>query len=226
VAFGMTLNIIVAHKPEAQGLINGLSMVRDRDYPNHAVYAGANVKLGICGTGYQRCRAMTEILKCGLPPSSSPDADGQFDFWLNYGTAGSSEFKAGELIIADSVIYPSMSRQWGLDNFPVFFSCSALNQARVCTVDNVEETYKGSSVYEMEAAGMLSVLEEAGCLQRALVLKLVSDGPEVPIKDQTRKQMIELLDQSVPRVQLLVDALLKLTIENITQSAMSLNEVC
>ncbi len=211
----MTLNVVVAHKPEAQGIINGLSLGRDPDYPNHAVYAGDNVRLGICGTGYQRCRSMTAILKSGLPSF----ANGQCDFWLNYGTAGSSEFKVGELVIADSVNYPSQSRQWKMACFPEDVSFSALNQARVCTVDNVEEMYKGNKVYEMEAAGMLSVLEEAGCLHRSVVLKLVSDGPDDTVKDQSRKKMIELLDQSGPSVQLLVHALQKHAMEKITESA-------
>ena len=213
----MTLNIVVAHKPEAQGIINRLSLGRDPNYPDHAVYAGENVKLGICGTGYQRCRAMTLILKSGLSSST----DGQFDFWLNYGTAGSSAFKVGELIIANLVNYPSMSRQWKLDYFSEDVSFSALSQAGVCTVDSVEEMYEGNKVYEMEAAGMLSVLKEGECLQRAVVLKLVSDGPEVSVKDQTRKKMIELLDQCETKVQFVVDGLLNQAIETISESALS-----
>ena len=208
----MTLNIIVAHKPEAQGIINGMSMERDRKCPEHAIYAGENIKLGICGTGYQRCRAMTKILQSGSSPSMS--AGGRFDFWLNYGIGGSAGFGVGELVLADAVMYPPMSRQWQLNHFTGLFEGSVLNQATVCTVDTIEESYTSNRVYDMEAAGMLSILEETACLHRVAVLKLVSDGPELPVEDQTRKRMIELLGRSELRVQLLVNVLLNLATQD------------
>jgi hypothetical protein len=220
----MTLNIVVAHKPEARGIIDGLSLKRDPNYPQHAIYAAENIKLGICGTGYQRCRAMTEILQSGSPSFWS--AKGEFEYWLNYGSAGSAGFKVGELIIADTVIYPSMSRQWELSCLPGPFAVSAANQATVCTVDTVEESYNGNRVYDMEAAGMLSVLHKTGYLHRATVLKLVSDGPDLGVKDQTRKQIIELLDRAEPRVQLLVDALLNWVSGSTADSENSSNGAC
>ena len=217
----MTLNILIAHKPEAQGIIKQFSLARDTDYPEHAIYIGEHIKLGICGTGYQRCQAMTEMLYS--QSSLSPFLDKESDFWLNYGTAGTSEFSVGELVVAKSVVYPSISRQWELNNLLDGVLNSILNLGVVRTVDSVDEAYKGSEVYEMEAAGMLSVLEEIGCLQRAVVLKLVSDGPELPVNNQSRQQIIALLAKSEPRIQILVDALLNQVVESSTGSSSDSN---
>ena len=164
------LNIIVALKTEAAPLIEGLSLVRQKNNTTaYPVYSGPCVKLGISGLGKSNARELTRLLL------EEDDPDSQFNAsdWLNFGVAGSANWAVGDLVQAQIVTEVSTGASWELGSRANL----QLSAAHVYTVQTPQLVYQSDRVYDMELAGMLSVLSDRDLLGRASSLKLISDGP-------------------------------------------------
>lgn len=181
------LNIITALKIEAAVLIEGLSLQPLR-LSKHSIFAAHGVRLGISGPGCANARELTDYFLEARHDAHQHEST----YWLNFGIAGSAGWVLGELVLAHTVSLQSSGKtgqRWTLKN-----SCQLnLPGAHICTVASPQETYQGHNVYDMEAAGIVSVLSEWDLLARAFFVKIISDGPSMPVESLTKQGLQQMI---------------------------------
>jgi hypothetical protein len=186
------LNILVAHKPEAAGIIQGFNLRRDKNFPKHSIFLGDGIRLCITGSGFQRAYSATNFIYSSLK-ISHPEERLE---WINFGSAGSGVFEIGTIVIADSVVHSATDKKWNMKQyFP--------NNELLCcifSVDKPQEDYSLPVVYEMEAAGMMSALEEFDQCDRVVVVKVISDGPGHAINSLTIESIQAVLSHSCKEI--------------------------
>jgi hypothetical protein len=179
------LNIVVALKAEAAPLIEGLSLVRRVENTGYPVYSGPCAKLGISGLGSNNARELTRLLLNEEDSGHRNNAG----HWLNFGIAGSVDRNVGDLVQAHLVTEVSTGQSWKLGARDVLH----LSAAHIYTVQAPQLVYQNNRVYDMEVAGMLSVLSDRGLLGRTSSLKLISDGPGTPANTLRKNDIHQLI---------------------------------
>ncbi|NKB77890.1 MAG: hypothetical protein GKR96_12870 [Gammaproteobacteria bacterium] len=158
------LKILVAFKSEAIPLIAHFGLSRNDCVDRYPLYASEYVKLIICGIGSKNALRATTILS---------EYGRDSDRWLNFGVAGSGGYVIGDFVVGGRVLDFITGDQWSLA------SCedADLQVGEICCVNEVQKTYRGDTVYDMESAGFLRGLDVIGATQKGICLKLISDGP-------------------------------------------------
>lgn len=184
------LNIITALKVEAAPLIEGFSLERQPS-SKHSIFSGSGVQLGISGLGCENARALTHYF---LQQHNS-EYQCESTYWLNFGIAGSAVWEIGDLVLANTVTEQASAKtgksekNWSLKKFINL----DLPDAHICTVEAPQVTYHGGNVYDMEAAGIISVLSSRNLLERALVVKMISDGPSRAVESLTKQCLQQMI---------------------------------
>ncbi len=191
------LNIITALKVEAAPLIEGLSL-KPQPLSKHSIFSGCGVQLGISGPGCANARALTRYFlgrqnpENQNPESHNPEYQRELTYWLNFGIAGSAVWEIGDLVLAHTVTDQSpgkTGKNWTLGNGINL----NLPGAHICTVESPQAAYQGHNVYDMETAGMISVLSDWNLLERAFIVKIISDGPSKPVKSLTKQDLQQMI---------------------------------
>ena len=166
------INIVTAFKSEAEPLIQGLQLNKVESHSIFPLYQSNEFQLAISGLGSQKTFEVTSRL-IELAGVSSKDQ------WLNFGVAGSGSYPVGAFVLAEIVSVEGKNQSWSLHP-PCLDSIGGkrLEKARIHCVDRVEETFASPWVYEMESSGFLQALQIHHLEGRAIILKLISDGPE------------------------------------------------
>lgn len=192
------LNILVAHKPEAAGIIQSFNLRRDQNFPEYSVYSGDGIRVCITGSGFQRsCRA-TKYIHNSLR-KSHPEESLE---WMNFGIAGSGLFEIGSVVIADSVVHSATNKKWNMRQLSPNYRLLCC----ICSVDKPQEDYSSPVVYEMEAAGMMSALEEFDQCDNAVVIKVISDGPDYSVNCLTIESIQAVLSHSCKDILSIISA--------------------
>ena len=179
------LNAIVAFEAEAQPFVECFSLEVEKGVA-HRSHVGQGIVVAVGGMGFERARFTTREL---MASCEDPGA-----VWLNFGIAGSGGHDIGELVLARSVHYKPTGQLWELENWAGL----ALAAAPLETADHAREDYGDGTVFDMEAAGMLSALGDA--TGRAICLKLISDGPDHPLDQFDIRAAAGLLRDSKDRL--------------------------
>ncbi|WP_423909350.1 hypothetical protein [Candidatus Spongiihabitans sp.] len=186
------LNIITALKAEAAPFIEGLSL-KQQPLSKRLIFSGCGIQLAISGPGCTNARALTSyFLGRHNPENQNPEHQRELTYWLNFGIAGSAAWEIGDLVLAHTVTDQSPGKTgqiWTLENGINL----NLPGAHICTVESPQATYYGHNVYDMETAGMISVLSDRNLLGRAFIVKIISDGPSKPVESLTKQDLQQMI---------------------------------
>ena len=187
------LNIITALPAEAAPIIAGLSLKPLPSSERYSIFCGHGIRLGISGMGCANASILTNcFLRQGNPAHQHKRA-----YWLNFGIAGSAGWEIGELVLAHSITEQSTGKTWKLgtginqhDNPNIKLN---LPTAHLGTVTSPQTNYQGNNVYDMEAAGIVSLLYDWNFIGRTFIVKIISDGPCRPLESLTKEDIKQML---------------------------------
>lgn len=188
------INIVAAFAGEARPFIDALSLDPQPGCGPFAVYERGDVRLIISGMGAGGAEAATRFL------GGRADAA---DRWLNFGIAGSAQFKTGMLVVARRVCGPSSGESWRCCRPPALHWPTAV----VRSVEQVETAYAEPGVYDMEAAGICRALGPRRCAAELSCIKLITDGPGRPASRLDQKTIRAMLAKAGPQLARLPGAL-------------------
>jgi len=177
------LNIITAYKSEATPIIDALNLSPFSGNGQFPLYTRPGIRLGISGMGCHNAQRLVRYLQ------DSPGCKIETETWINFGIAGSADWEPGELVLAESVIDQSSGEKWILKHVVAL----NLPRACLCTVKSPQNDYDNNRVYDMEAAGIVSLLSDSKCCHSLVILKLISDGPENPVGKLTQNAIRKLI---------------------------------
>jgi len=159
------LNLVIAHKLEAELLIKhlALELIAEDKYKIYRNTGGT--QLIVSGMGYGNARDATEYLAGMDSESEEPRA------WLNVGIAGHQSAEIGSCLVANKIIH----KVSGDCAFPAMIFPN-LRSSEVMTVDEPELEYPRDIAYEMEAAGFWAAAVKHSSLEFLQCLKIISDN--------------------------------------------------
>ncbi len=183
------INLIVALPAEAKPLNQhfGLKRVQpDGDFP---IYRNGNIQLLLSGSGAERaantCRSMI----------NSSD-----DYWINIGIAGHPTAAVGELFQVNRLVDHTTGKLWNL-------TCLHQPQSHLITVNEAIADYPENALYDMEAAGITSLLEEHDQLSRTIIMKIVSDNLQNPTTQVTGRLVKSLINHQLATIDKVIHAI-------------------
>ncbi|MYB34161.1 MAG: hypothetical protein F4X92_03365 [Gammaproteobacteria bacterium] len=191
--------IISAYRAEAESLLSFSEFASDRSIREFQVFRSGYAVLGISGEGKRQAEKLTELLISRYVVELGMESS----LWVNFGIAGSGSHMPGSLVYANPVIDMETGNQWQLflrdtEDVPV---------ATLKTVTRPSREYQEGVIYDMEASGMLSVLSRHSLIRQALVLKLISDGPDHPYHRITKSGILKLLSNGEQKLHSIIRAL-------------------
>ena len=165
--------LVVALRAEARPIIEHFGLKQRANVGMFLSYGDAAMTLIVGGVGSTSVQTATKLLYARKRPQ-------QGSLWVNIGVCGHPCLSRGTVISATEVLDRATGERWkviGERSVPP--NCLP---TRVITVEEPEQRYGESAAYEMEAAGFLRGLADAGNSVRRLCVKVVSDnrkeGPE------------------------------------------------
>ena len=178
------INIVAAFKTEVEPIIRQFSMRKVASDGHYQEFIGSGYRVIISGMGAVNAAKATEagLLRCSVGR------------WLNFGIAGSGGYAIGDLVFARQVTEASTGQSWLLEAIE-----GAELTGHVYTVPKMQTSYGGSLLYDMEAAGFMQSLDQAGRIGDGVTLKLVSDGPS-NVDTVNLGSIRRLIDESGPSI--------------------------
>ena len=175
-AAGGSINIVVAHKAEAESLIE--LFLLERDQIDSHIYQNREIRLILSGMGvesaFQACKQMF-----GLNPSP--------DLWLNFGVAGSGEFEAGTFVVCNQYFHNDEVIAFNsIDIHKFDIPVTSAN-----TVTKPETEFLQTGVFDMESFAIAQFVKSLK--QQLISIKLISDGPTTPMEDVTPARLKSFL---------------------------------
>ncbi|MGI9318552.1 MAG: hypothetical protein ACR2QW_14575 [bacterium] len=188
------LNLLIAHHAEAAPFIEHYSLSVTKKENRLKYFESGAVRLLLTGEGEENSRASVSDFCAQLHGL-------EYDYWLNFGVAGSSQFPIGQLVRGSSIQYHGGESN-DLAPWPIESADREIPGAIIRTVEKPELDYPGEGVFDMEVATLYSVLSEYGYDydQRFMTLKLVSDGPARSADKLSKKAMIDLIKKNVQSI--------------------------
>lgn len=190
------VNLAVALPAEAKPLIRAFGLRRlQPDEGAPPLYLGRHIALVLTGPGAE---AMAQgVIRLG---DCRPDADAR---WLNLGIAGHGSLALGSCLLAQSVIDLHAARRWAMHP-PALVG---MHTGPLRCVREAVSDYAADTAYDMESGGFAAALEARGALQRAAILKIVSDGPDQPTARINGRMVGDLVQRAIPLITTLIGRL-------------------
>lgn len=186
-------NIVVALKCEAKPIINHYGLQRDNSQSIWPVYHNNGLALIISGVGKANAAAACSWLQ----------SQRAAQHWLNIGIAGHAGADIGSQWLAETVTDVSSHECWHLQTrlLP--------DQARLplITVDTPSEYEHDNCLYDMEAAGMMSVCSHLPRPASVTIIKIVSDNNNQHWESVNSKTVSALITTSLPFIKMAIDTL-------------------
>ena len=184
-----SLIIIAAYKAEVSAIIEKFKLSPVAIKKGFDLYMNDRICVCVCGEGYENASVSTHCLIDYLEMQGIENPT-----WLNFGIAGAKSWPIGTLIFGDSVYCQVTGVEWPLETGII----TNEDTGRICTVkcpsSDYQADYQAGLIYEMEAAGIMSVINERkGGLVNVYVAKLITDTPENPIGVMTMNDIKQLL---------------------------------
>ncbi len=182
------LNIVVALMPEAQPLIEALSLKRRADSTAFSVYSSPSCNLVVSGIGKCNSAAATTWL--------AALGANQDQVWLNAGIAGTRTEPLGSLFCAHSVEDQAQAKIW----YPVQVASPLLSKP-LLTTDAPVTDYNNNTLHDMEASGFISAALRFSSAELIQCAKVVSDNTDNPVSAITEPLVRELINDNTPLLQ-------------------------
>jgi len=142
--------------------------------------------LTISGMGRVHAAAATMYLHqvSKAPPSAA---------WINVGIAGHRVATCGALYLVDKITEKSTGRR----GYPGPVISSSVARSCLVTVDKPETDYESDELFDMEGSAIFDVACRLSNQQLVLVLKIVSDGPNLNVKNLTSEMISDLISDNI-----------------------------
>ncbi|MCY4228685.1 MAG: hypothetical protein OXF20_13545 [Gammaproteobacteria bacterium] len=191
--------IISAYRAEAESLLDFSDFVFDKSIREFQVFRSGQAVLGISGEGKKQAEKLTALLISRYVL----DLGVKSSLWFNFGVAGSGSHVPGSLVYASRVVDAETKNQWEL----LARDAGDVSVATLNTVTKPSNEYQEGMIYDMEASGILSALSSHSLARQALVLKLISDGPDYPFHCLTKSDIVKLLGDARQKLYSIIHAL-------------------
>jgi hypothetical protein len=183
------INLIVALPAEAKPLNQHFGLKRVQPDGDRPIYRNGDIQLLLSGHGSeQAANACRSII-------SSDD-----DYWINVGIAGHPNAAVGELFQVNQVVHKATRKTWEL-------SCQYPSQSGLITVDEPVTHYPENALYDMEAAGITSLLAESDQLAKTIILKIVSDNLQNPTTQISGRLVKSLINHQLETIDKIIHAI-------------------
>jgi adenosylhomocysteine nucleosidase len=193
------LNIVVAHRLEADPLIKLLQLKPDSVRPFPSWRNEAGISLVISGPGKLAAAAASGFI--GASKSGAQQQLQAAEGWLNIGIAGHGAAAIGQGFLAHKIT----DLNTGVCAYPVPL-LSGYRGTALVTVDQPELTYPEPVAYDMEASGFWAAASRFVTTELIQVYKIVSDNPNHSSEQVTPALVRRLLAEQLECLQkLLVD---------------------
>ena len=190
------INLVVALPAEAKPIIQHFDLEKANNPEPFQIYQNGNFSLIISGVGKMAASFATAYLYVflGKKPNQA---------WLNIGIAGHRRYSIGESFLAHQMIDRETSRTW---NLPLV-SQSLCPSETVCTVEQAEELYTESYLYDMEGSGFYATARRFSIAECIQCFKIVSDNPNFPCKKITASMVEKLIGSKLDTIEAITNEL-------------------
>lgn len=203
------LNIIVALKCEAKSLIEHYGLKHVPGNHPFSVYEKEDIVLTISGPGKVASAAATAFIHTQLGQRANTG-------WLNLGIAGHKVRSIGQGILAHKITDKASKKNW----YPSIVFSPSCEMENLITVDQAENQYGESAVYEMEAAGFFEIASRFSTAELIHCYKVISDNALYSTKDITEETVIRLITTNLEEIDCIVRK-----IEELSTTLQSLEKV-
>tara|TARA_B100001123_G_C15268037_1_gene1009203 strand:+ start:812 stop:1651 length:840 start_codon:yes stop_codon:yes gene_type:complete len=189
---------VVALKPEARIIRKNFNMSSSTQNSPYPLFKNASGQhwLTISGVGRINAAAATIYL---YQISKAPP----WTIWINVGIAGSGGSPIGSLYLIDKIT--DFSTQ--LSVFPKPALSVSIPRSSLLTLDAPGENYSRDQLFDMEGYSFFEIASKLSCQQLILVLKIVSDGPDINFRSIMSKNVSELVARHIEVLSNVVDDL-------------------
>ena len=175
---------------EAKALIREFSLRRKQISSPFPIYENGSIYLIVSGVGRVLSAAGVSFLGAHLNANDE-------DYWINVGIAGHRTLPIGtsclihqiKEVATKAVFYPSIVFSWTQPTYSL------------CTVDQVEEEYRGESCYDMEASSFFQLANKFSPAEHIHSLKVISDNKETC--EINAKKVVELIKGEIKQIKVL-----------------------
>ena len=196
------INIVVALQCEARPLIQYYRLRGNPEKNGFSLYHNEDICLVISGIGKINAAAATAYQYAITGKLSHC-------VWLNIGIAGHCKMQPGEAALANKITDAGTQQSW----YPGIIIAPPCQTASVITVDNAENDYTSSALYEMESSGFYATASRFATTELIHCFKIVSDNPDNPSHNITEKSTEELISKHVETIDILLTQLKQLASE-------------
>ena len=190
------LNLLVALPAEAKPLIRHLKLQRQQPDGDFPLYQRDAIQLLLTGPGKEAAYKATRYLHAIADTNDAL-------FWVNIGIAGHPNAAIGDALLMHCIHDQATGRVWSLPTVPNL----PLPQADLITVNEPADEYPENAVFDMEAAGMMAALSLYQQLDRAVVLKVISDNNSHPTSKINGRLVKSLLQNQLSTIDNLLHAI-------------------
>jgi len=184
-------NFIVALPAESKPLINHFGLKRmqpDGDFP---IYQNGAITLVRSGVGKEASANATHFLLHHC--KQQEDA-----IWINLGIAGHATRQIGDMVLAQCTLDDETQQQWATPS-SLTLPCEL---EMLTTLSQPEFDYTRPGIFDMEAAGFLSVLKGNG-----YCVKIISDNSRHPGHGIKAKWVAKLISEQLNTIDQLMNQL-------------------
>ncbi len=158
------------------------------------LYAKEHYLLLETGLGKLKAAAATSTLLHNHP---------QIAAVINVGVAGGTQ-ATGTCLQAHKITDAGSGASW-YPHLPPQRLTPSLQSTEVLTLDSVSDGYQPGTVFDMEAAGILSAATSYLSTDAIQCIKVISDNAESPLKSFSKQDAIGFMQATVPHVMSLLD---------------------
>ena len=127
--------------------------------------------------------------------------------WINVGIAGNSAGTYGALYLVDKITEKSTERC----GYPGTVISSFVARGSLVTVDKPETSYESDELFDMEGSAIFDIACRLSSQQLVLVLKIVSDGPNLSVQNLTSEMISDLVSDNINVISKIVSEVERLT---------------
>ena len=190
------MNFLVAYKAEALSLIEFYSLKKIH-HPASLIYQNDHHSLIISGPGKDNVTSAIENL---LNLNGS-----QNQAWLNLGIAGHESLAKGGIFIAAKIQDESNEEIF----YPPQIYSHSISTSCLITLDTPSSDYRDGMGFDMEAYAFYKTASNYSIRELIQAIKIVSDNPSHPLKSFNPKEVPELIDAHIEKVDELVNQIEK-----------------
>lgn len=185
------LNLVIAHKLEADPLVAYFKMNLIEKSP-YTIYQGKEgIRLIVSGIGFDNAVSAVTFLAERQKTTQRPSAG-----WINIGIAGHQTADVGSIFSIDKVVYEKTGETY----YPSL-NLAAFASTELITLDQPELNYPKDTAYDMEGAGFFKSAMRVSTIEFVHSIKIISDNRSNPVEKITKKLITNLITQSCPDIE-------------------------